>query len=248
MNLDEWQASAVSIAQNWYRYLKENEIKKESKTNEKLTIGLPTHIYELDRMKGKRDRNKLEKKIASSKSRFMDQFVGRYNKKKEIFDGACFRMGLIEGKRSGNSSFVSLTELGKEFALLKNPIIHEKKTSHAFSNEEVKLIYEKIIPQFHLEKQIIEDIITELKQKTMTSNDIQKIFNEYKKLIFEYYPIDTKKLTDKERIKKKEDKITQTKVATMGRLSELKIVDWETRDKVSRYSLNQEKAKILGLI
>jgi len=247
VNLDEWQASAVSIAQNWYRYLKENEIKKELKTNEKLTIGLPTHSYELGKVHRKREKSKLEKKIASSKSRFMDQFVGRYNKKKETFDGACFRMGLISAKRTGNSSFVSLTDLGKEFALLENPIIHEKKMSHAFSNEEVKLIYKKIIPQFNEEKQIIEHVITELKKKSMTSNDIQKIFEKYKKSIFEYYPIDTKKLSEKQRIKKKEDKITQTKVATMGRLSELKIVDWETRDKMSRYSLNQEKAKILGL-
>lgn len=247
VNLDEWQASAVLMAQDWYRYLKENEIEKEVKTNEKLTIGLPTHSYELDKVRKKRDRNKLEKKIVSSKSRFMDQFVGRYNKKNEIFDGACFMMGLIEGKRRGNSSFVSLTELGKEFALLKNPIIHEKKTTHAFSNEEVKLIYEKIIPQFHLEKQITEDIITELKQKPMTSNDIQKIFHGYKKLIFEYYPIDMK-LSEKKKIEKKEEKITQTRVATMGRLSELKIADWVTRDKISTYSLNQEKAQLLGLI
>jgi len=247
VNLDEWQASAVLMAQDWYRYLRENEIEKEVKANEKLTIGLPTHSYELDKVRKKRDRNKLEKKIVSSKSRFMDQFVGRYNSKKETFDGACFRMGLIEGKRSGNSSYVSLTELGKEFALLENPIIHEKKTSHAFSNEEVKLIYKKIIPQFNLEKQIIEDIITELKQKPMTSNDIQKIFEGYKKLIFEYYPIDPKKFTATEIRDKKEEKITQTRVATMGRLSELKIVDWETKDKVSRYSLNQEKAEILGI-
>ncbi len=81
----------------------------------------------------------------------------------------------------------------------------------------------------------------------MTSNDIQKIFHGYKKLIFEYYPIDMK-LSEKKKIEKKEEKITQTRVATMGRLSELKIADWVTRDKISTYSLNQEKAQLLGLI
>jgi len=248
VSLEDLQDNATSNAQEWYKFLKEKEIEKELKSNQKLTVGLPTHPYELEKPGiKKREKNKLEKKIISSKSRYRDQFIGRYNKKNEKFDGACFRMGLITAKIIGVKSFVSLTKLGKEFALEKNPIIENKEISKIFSDEEVKLIYKKIISQFNVEKQIVEDIISELKQRTMTSNDIQKIFEGYKKLIFEYYPIDTEKLKKDEVEKKKEEKITQTRVATMGRLSELKIVEWKIISSISHYSLNEEKIRLLGL-
>ena len=214
--------------------------------NEKLTIGLPIHPYELEKVnkRKKRERNKLERKITSSKNRFMGQFVGRYNKKNDDFEGACFRMGLIAIKIGVNSCHVSLTDLGREFALLENPIIIDNKKSHAFSNDEVKLIYKKIIPRFKAEQQIIKDVIYELKQKSMTSDEIQKIFAGYKKLNIEYYSNNPEDLDDK----KKEEKITQARVATMGRLAELKIVNWEIKEKgISHYSLNKEKTEILGI-
>ena len=245
VDLDEWKETAVSMAQDWCRVLKENEIAEEIRMNEKLTIGLPTHPMELDKVKGKRMKAKLERKIASSKSRFMEQFVGRYNKKNDTFEGACFGMGLISVKITGTSSLVSLTDLGKEFALLENPIIHNRKMLHAFSNEEIKLIYKEIIPQFKAEQQIIKDVINELKNKSLTSDEIQKIFEGYKKFIFEYYSTEPEKLD----AKKREEKITQSRVATMGRLSELKIVNWEIKERgISHYSLNQEKCQFLGII
>lgn len=245
IDLNEWQETAVSMAQEWYRVLKEYEIAEEVRMNKKLTIGLPTHPMELDKVRGKRMKAKLERKIASSKNRFMEQFVGRYNKKNKKFEGACFGMGLISVKITGTSSLVSLTNLGKEFALLENPIIHNKKRSHAFSNEETKFIYDKIIPQFKAEQQVIKDVIYELKNKSLTSDEIQKIFEGYKKLVFEYYSTEPENLD----AKKREEKITQSRVATMGRLSELKIVNWEIKERgISHYSLNHEKCQFLGII
>jgi len=245
IDLNEWQETAVSMAQDWYRVLKEYEIAEEIRMNGKLTVGLPTHPLELNKVKGKKMKAKLERKITSSKSRFMEQFVGRYNKKNKKFEGACFGMGLISVKITGTSSFVSLTNLGKEFALLENPIIHNKNMSYAFSDKEIKLIYKKIIPQFKAEQQIIKDVINELKNKSLTSDEIQKIFEGYKKFIFEYYSTEPEKLDTK----KREEKITQSRVATMGRLSELKIVNWEIKERgISHYSLNQEKCQFLGII
>ena len=77
----------------------------------------------------------------------------------------------------------------------------------------------------------------------MTSDEIQKIFEGYKKLIFEYYSNEPENLD----VKKKEEKITQTRVATMGRLAELKIVNWKIKEReISRYSPNKKKADLLG--
>lgn len=242
-DLEEWKEISVKVAQNWYKILREYELENEIKMNERLTIGLPTHEFELKKLKKKNEIIKMQKKIESSKNRFMNQFVGRYNKKTETFEGACFSMGFISGKLIGVNCFVSLTELGKQFALLENPIITNKKFNQVFSNDEVKLIYNKIIPQFKTESQIIKEVINGLKKKTMTSDEIQEIFTEYKKLILGYYSYEPEKLD----IDKKKDKIIQARVATMGRLSELKIVDWQVISSVSHYSLNQEKAKLLSL-
>ncbi len=245
IDLNEWQETAAGMAQEWCRMLKEYEIREEVRMNERLTVGLPTHPIELDKVRGKREKAKLERKIASSKSRFMEQFVGRYNRKNEDFEGACFGMGLISVKIVGNSPLVSLTDLGKEFALIKNPIIHNGERTYAFSDEEIKFIHKKIISQFKAEQQVIKDVIEELKNKSMTSGEIQKIFEGYKKFIFEYYSIEPEKLDTK----KKGEKITQTRVATMGRLSELKIVNWDIKERgISHYSLNHEKCRFLGII
>ena len=207
-----------------------------------MTIGLPTHTFELALVKKKSEKIKLQRKIESSKNRFANQFVGRYNKKNNAVEGACFAMNLISVKISGGRCLVSLTELGKKFAVLDNPMFNEDFTK-IFSDEEVKLIYEEILPQFKTEYQIIQDVVNELKQKTLTTDEIQEIFHGYRKLIFEYTSDNPEKLDDKQ----KKDKIIQTRVATMGRLAELKIVNWEIINSVSNYSLNREKMSLLDL-
>ena len=241
-DLEEWKESATQIAQGWYQTLKVFELDNDVKMHNRMTIGLPTHTFELALVKKKSEKIKLQRKIESSKNRFANQFVGRYNKKNNTVEGACFAMNLISVKISGGRCLVSLTELGKKFAVLDNPMFNEDFTK-IFSDEEVKLIYEEILPQFKTEYQIIQDVVNELKQKTLTTDEIQEIFHGYRKLIFEYTSDNPEKLDDKQ----KKDKIIQTRVATMGRLAELKIVNWEIINSVSNYSLNREKMSLLDL-
>ena len=175
----------------------------------------------------------------------MNQFVGKYYKNEQSYDGACFTMGLMAVKVSSNKVLVSLTDLGKEFALIKNPIITESKFENTFSNDETKLIYEKIIPQFKIEQQLIKDVIAKLQREgTQTSKELDPIFKEFKKIIIEFYYDKPEELDDD----KKRKIVQQARVATMGRLSELKIVDWKVDSSgISHYSLNQEKVELLGL-
>jgi hypothetical protein len=261
VDLNEWQESATNSARIWYQELKEYEITADLKMNEKYSIGLPTDPSELDKIhkRKKKEKIKLEKKILSSKNRFTEQFVGKYNKMMKNFSGACFEMGLLSIKLGTNSCFVSLSDLGLKFAKLDNPILDNPahwndnieylEYSDTFSNQEVRLIYEGIISKFKVEYKIIKELIEELKQKAMTSDDIQEIFTKYKKSILEYYPINMKNLTKEEFIDKEKNRIIQARVATMGRLSELKIVNWEIKERgISHYSLNHEKCQFLGII
>ena len=241
-DLEEWKENAAIAAQGWYKVLREFELENDVKMHQRITIGLPTHNFELTRVKKKSEKIKLQKKIESSKNRFVNQFVGRFNKKNETMEGACFSMNLISVKFSGNRCLISLTKLGKKFALLENPLF-KKDFTKVFSNDEVKLIYNEMISKFITEQQIIKDVIQDLKQKTLTSDQIQDIFTGYKKLIFEYTSDKPEELDEKQ----KKDKIIQARVATMGRLSELKIVDWEVINSISHYSINKEKRTLLDI-
>jgi len=245
IELEEFKENAVDVAQDMCSILKKYEIKNHLTRNNKLSVGLPTHPNELEGIKRKKERMRIENKISSGKRRFMNQFVGRWNKKEEQFEGACFSMGLMAVKLLGNNVLISLTDLGKEFALLENPVLNNYKFKNAFSYEETKFICEKIIPQFKLELQIIKDVISELQKRgTLTSKEIHPIFNEHKKLIYEFYSNVPEELD----VKKKQSIIEQARVATMGRLSELGIVDWTSDSSgISHYSLSKEKSELLGL-
>jgi hypothetical protein len=242
-NLDEWQIAATEMGQTYRKILEEFDEEMDHKRDKKISIALPTHSSILNGIKRKGLRQKTEKKMNSSKNKFSNQFVGRYNVTKEFFEGAPFAMGLISFEKSGNNFLISLTNLGKEFASLQNPILNGDYFN-IFSNEEVELIYRKIIPQFKKEKEIIEKIIKKLKNEELTSNELDKsIFSEYKELILKCSS-DKPKKSDDEYVNKK---IIEARIGTMGRLSELKIVNWKMVNGTSYYSLNEEKMNLLGL-
>ncbi len=241
-NLDEWREVATEAGQEYEKILGEFEIEIGYRRNQRMTIGLPTHYSILDGIKRKGARKRIEDKLSSSKNRFANQFVGRYNRKKNTLEGAPFLMDLISFKISGDECLISLTNLGKEFASLRNPLLNEDY-SKIFSNDEVEIIYKKIIPQFKIEKQIIEIIINDLKNKKLTAEQCQSIFSDYEELILKF-SLDKPEKLGIEGIKKK---ITEARIGTMGRLSELKIIDWEFINGKSHYSLNKEKMNLLGL-
>lgn len=225
VELGELQEAAFEVAEMYSEQLKDHEEEAQLSRNQKLSTGLPTPKSELRGLKGAM-RRKKEAKLTASKLRFTEQFVGKHVKKQPpSFKGACFEMGLMRVKFSGNSCLVTLSDKGVEFALLENPIIENEKFDSAFSSEETEFIMEKIIPQFKLEFRIVQRILNELKGKNLTSDDIDKIFSDEKT---KYY-------------NKKGDvlqTIVQERVSTMGRLSELSLVNWQIdKEGKSVYSL-----------
>lgn len=124
----------------------------------------------------------------------MEQFVGRKTSgDNPEFHGAGFSMGLIAVRFVGNICYVSLTENGKEFALLNNPVIDGKQKDVAFFRDEVNFITENIIPIYALEKIIIDKILGELKKGSLTSNEI---FKEEKEKYLSDKKVRTKDIED----------------------------------------------------
>lgn len=224
IELSEIQDKAFLLASQVSVRLKENEYTKKIARNKKLSTGLPTPSIELSALKGIKKRKK-EGKLQKGRIRFMEQIVGTVKEKKEgkFFTGACFELGLISVKFSEDTCYVSLTEKGRTFAIQKNPILDEEKFERSFSDEETRFILQEIYPNFELENKLIKEIIEQVKIKRLTSKEIDPIFQ-----------------------KEHRKQFTEERVATMGRLSELQIVDWEIDNKgKSWYTLNKEKAALL---
>jgi hypothetical protein len=169
------------------------------------------------------ERRKKDDKLLRGRTRFMDQIVGKYVPKDQTFSGACFDLGLTGMKQNNSVSYVTLTELGRDLVLLENPILDNDSLDSAFSDREVEFIFHRIYGRFPLETKIVKKIIERLKADVLTASQIDELFGNEKK-----------------------DFLTEERIATMGRLSELQIVDWEIdREGKSIYSLNHEKFQIV---
>jgi Arc/MetJ-type ribon-helix-helix transcriptional regulator len=237
---------AEEIAETLSKYERENDIPR----NLKKSTGLPK--------KGTAVQD--NEKITMAQKRFKDQFVGKVRKsrntKKDHFEGALSALGLVYVFEENNEIFVSLTKLGKDFFLLDNSIIEGEYKKNTFSKLESNFILEKLIPQRELEQKFVDTAISVVKQFQKGSTiprtlkkDYEKITyaldDEIKKIAIEYIKNNPKvlELYNLNNLESNSEtaqrKITQWRLATMGRLAELKIVDWNINDKGdSEYSLN----------
>ena len=110
--------------------------------------------------------------VINSRNRFLDTFVGKRANTETAtrkpgdarFEGACFEMGLLAGNENDE---ITLTELGIEFVVMKNPVIDAVISDFSgidegiFDEPEVEFIVRNIFlkPKFDLECKIISDIL-----------------------------------------------------------------------------------------
>lgn len=236
IELSQLHDTAYGFAESLSSKLREYEESHNLVRNQKISTGLPTPISESNKGRGFQ-RQKIQSKIIASKIRFIEQFIGKLTSKDPPFEfkGACFELGLIGVKVEGTTCFVSLTDLGRDFALLENPILDHDQYDRVFSEDESDFIIKKIISKFELENTIVMKILTEIYEKNqLIADDIDAIIvKEY----LQYHKRDKPKV--KTELDSFEKEMVRIRVATMGRLSELDKVKW-TIDKAGKsvYSEN----------
>ena len=250
VELKELRVESYDIAEEFAEILSKYENEHETPRNKKISTGLPK--------KGREDLD--QEKIAMAQKRFKDQFVGKVRKsritKKDHFEGALSALGLVYAFEEDEKIFVSLTELGKEFALMDNPVIKGEYEKGPLTKLESDFILKKLIPQRELEEKFVETAVSVVRrfQKEMISSktlkkDYEKITHildaKIKDAAMEYLKKDPKaqELYNLNHLERDTEtvhrKITQWRLATMGRLTELKVVDWRINDRGdSVYSLN----------
>ncbi|MGY5149572.1 MAG: hypothetical protein ACW9W3_05875 [Candidatus Nitrosopumilus sp. bin_68KS] len=223
IELSQLHDTAYAFAESLSSKLREYEESHNLVRNQKISTGLPTPMSEINKGRGFQ-RQKIQSKVIASKIRFIEHFIGKLTSKSSPFEfkGACFELGLVGVKVEGNTCLVSLTDLGRDFALLENPILDNDQYDGVFSDDESDFIVEKIIPQFKLENIIVTKILEGISEKNqLVADDIDKIFEtEYLQYHKKEKPKKPKELESFEK------EMVRIRVATMGRLSELNKVKW----------------------
>ena len=231
------------IAETLSKYENENKIPR----NKKMSTGLPK--------KGSKDKD--DEKIAMAQKRFKDQFVGKVRKSRKLesnhFEGALSALGLVSAFEKDNKVYVSLTQLGKEFFLMDNPVVEGEYEKGPLTEQEADFILKKLIPQRELEQKFVEIAIGFVKNFRLPVVGDKKLAPKMTNLIDEEIKLEAIKYLKKNPKAQElynlnhlesnnetvQRKITQWRLATMGRLAELKVVHWRINEKGdSEYSLN----------
>jgi len=173
------------------------------------------------------------------------------------FDGALNAMGLanfvVEKVGEKNDSFqykikVGLTPKGAEFYRKRNPVLvnYMDRRGHvdvALFPSESTFIRKNIIPKFSLEEMFVSKIEKVLKGKTLDAREIDSAFVT---VVIDWLQKEEEKdvknpwYSTIKGIRSDESLITPWRVATMGRLSEMGIVNWiiERKTGSSQFSLH----------
>lgn len=165
IEFDYWKSSSSDYGMELSNFIQGSDRSKQ------LRIGLPASINRLNgRFTDKRNRNSIvQQKVESTKKRFSEQFVGRLLKDEaagisSAYCGACFEMGLVTNGAGEQRSMIYLTENGRRFLEMRNPVFDSirSKTINSmstFSDVEIDFIRDSILPRFKLENKIIGDFL-----------------------------------------------------------------------------------------
>lgn len=242
IELKELRVNAYDYLEEYGTLIREYEKINSVTRQNKISTGLPKK-YEKDD-DGKTEQQIRVKDIQIGKTR-ISRKLGRKH-----FEGALSASGLVYAFEENDKTYLSLSELGKKFILLENPIFPGNDYSMgALSDEESEFILKEIIPKRELENQIINKILSSLKGvQKYSRNEAKKKLKELETVIHseikEYIKKNSEQCelfniselkTDSTKIKLK---IKQRRLAIMGRLIELGKIKWIiNEDSISEYYL-----------
>ena len=246
INYNDFRSRAYELAEEISKKLTVYEKENKKTRDEKISTGLPRPSII----------NEVTAKQALAEQRYKDRYFGKLKRSQDTgettFEGALMALGVIKIFAKKKDVLITLTDIGKKFYLLDNPII--KGTNFpAFSNEERKFQVTKIIPNRPLETELIKTATEIITYEDALSTDITDTLDtEFENTLKNFVKTSNdKKFTDKiqrdiidktAEIKKnnegKQTPVEACRIATMGRLAELGVVSWNiNRDGKSEYEI-----------
>jgi len=175
--------------------------------------------------------------------------------KKLVLSGALNETGLVHLQNNNGKLEITLSKDGFKFFDFPNPVINGMKIiddstgeiefnkndsdlidKKIFSREESRFIQKTIIPRFRLEKKIIDDILDKIKDQKSGEINTEVLDGEkgviaisIKKWIKDNQPKAEEEKIEPENLEDFEKKIKTYRMATMGRLAEIGVVNWDIK-------------------
>jgi len=191
----------------------------------------------------------FKKDITDSKqqeyqNRYKEKYFGKLkrNRKdgKQYFEGLMSSLGLIKFFKIDGENFVTLTEKGKDFFLLENPILDGDFEIKPFSDDEVKYILKNLVSERQLEVNLMAGALRLIESKIGMDEDIIHQLDEVFQIIIQEYCDSNKKDLN---FNKLNDILLSTEKITMDiktAKKELKTdLDKESRENAERRSKKQ---------
>ena len=253
INFNDFRARAYELAEEISKKLIVYETENKKTREEKISTGLPRPSII----------SEVTAKQALAEQRYKDRYFGKLKRRHDTgettFEGALMALGIIKIFAKKKDVLITLTDLGKKFYLLDNPIINGTNFP-AFSNEEREFLVTKIIPNRPLETKLIKtatEIITY--EDALSSEITDTLDTEFENTLKNFVKkSNDKKFTDKIQsdIIDKTDELRQNnegkqtpveacRIATMGRLTELGVVSWDiNKEGKSEYEIADNELAI----
>lgn len=235
INFNDFRARAYELAEEISKKLTVYEKENKKTREEKISTGLPRPSII----------NEVTAKQALAEQRYKDRYFGKLKRSQDTgettFEGALMALGVIKIFGKKKDVLITLTDSGKKFYLLDNPIINGTNFP-AFSNEEREFLVTKIIPNRPLETKLIKTATEIITYEDALSSDITDTLDmEFENTLKNFVKSSNdKKFTDKiqrdiidktTEIKQnnegKQTPVEACRIATMGRLTELGVVSWD---------------------
>ena len=253
VDVHEFRKNVYDICEELSEKIINYERKNKLRRTKKFSTGFPMTV------------NPDVLKQGLAEKRFKDKYASSIRKKHGgayHLEGVLAALGLITVMRSNDKKhYVSMTDAGKKFYLLDNPILKDDY-SNVFSDDEINYIIEKLIPERELEDKLVKRVLESVKNfdgknkiAIKLNEDFLQEFNDFVK---SYDHKEHKARLIKDFIDKgipQVDKgeavppIIACRVATMGRLSELKLVEWSIdKNGWSEYELTAKGEEYLSSV
>ena len=253
INFNDFRGRAYALTEIISKRLTVYEKENQKTRDEKISTGLPRPYIT----------NEVTPKHTLAEQRYKDRYFGKLKKNQDAgnitFEGALMALGVIKIFAKKKDVLITLTDLGKKFYLLDNPIISGMNFP-AFSNDEREFLVTKVIPNRPLETKLIKTATEIITYEDVLSSDITNTLDkEFENTLKKFVKSSNdKKFTDKiqrdiidktDEIKQKNDgrqtPVEACRIATMGRLTELGVVSWDiNRDGKSEYEIADKELVI----
>jgi hypothetical protein len=248
INFDTFTKEAYKVAEEIANEYLEIERKDPTlKRVKKISIGLPKPY----------DEDEITSEQAIKEQRYKDRNFGKIKKTKDgnkTFVGLMSALGLVRVFENKSKSSITFSEEGKTMYLMENPIFKNTGDT-AFSPKEQEFVINELISKRELETNLINVAkgIIEKKGGEDTIKDIEQSFQDeilkfaergsdsntstrLKNIIKLTNEVIEKNLQNNNEVRK-QTAIEAVRIATLGRMTELSMINWDADGKKSIYTI-----------